>query len=203
MSAAPPPRAATWLLNRLAPGERNGALAGDLVEEYQRRRSRAWYWKQVLIAIAVEAGRDIRLHKLLVVRALVIGFGALSLFSWLLTRLALNVLAPAVPPSWFAYHPVFPRGVELAAALLMCVSTFGSSWIVARLHRAHLAATLLVYFASFVAYGVALVASVPQRIPYHSYAYNLSTWVAVTALYSACVVAGGVSASERPSRQTG
>src|SRR2546425_2422723 len=78
---------------RLAPGERNESLAGDLIEEYQRRRSRAWYWKQVVSAIALEAARDIRAHRLLALRAVVTGFAALSACSWLLTRFGLNVLA--------------------------------------------------------------------------------------------------------------
>lgn len=195
MSAPRPPRAATWLMNRLAPGERNESLVGDLVEEYQRRRSLAWYWKQVLVAIVVGAARDVRVHTLLALRAIVTGFGALGFFSWLLTRVALNVLAPQVPASWWTYHANYPRGVELVAALLMCAAVFSSGWLVARLHRAHLAGALLAYVASFVSYGLMLVAAVPHRLPYHSYAYDLAAWMTVVALYSTCLVLGGVCAA--------
>jgi hypothetical protein len=44
-----PPRLAVALLNRLA--DRNEALAGDLLEGYQLRRSRAWLWTQLIGAI--------------------------------------------------------------------------------------------------------------------------------------------------------
>jgi hypothetical protein len=47
-----PPRFAEWLLAHFAPGPLTDALAGDLAEEFLRRQSRAWYWRQVLIAVA-------------------------------------------------------------------------------------------------------------------------------------------------------
>jgi preprotein translocase subunit SecY len=51
MTPIEPPSVATWLLKHL--GRRNDALAGDLLEEYRRGRSAAWYWRQVLTAIVV------------------------------------------------------------------------------------------------------------------------------------------------------
>lgn len=44
-----PPRLAAALLNRIA--DRNEALAGDLLEGYQLRRSRVWFWTQLIGAI--------------------------------------------------------------------------------------------------------------------------------------------------------
>lgn len=46
-----PPTIATWMLKHLVLGDRNEALEGDLLEEFQRRRSASWYWRQVLGAI--------------------------------------------------------------------------------------------------------------------------------------------------------
>lgn len=46
-----PARVALALLERLA--HRNEPLAGDLLEEYQRRRSAPWLWGQILLALAV------------------------------------------------------------------------------------------------------------------------------------------------------
>jgi hypothetical protein len=46
-----PPTMATWILKHLVLGERNEALEGDLLEEFQRRRSAPWYWRQVLGAM--------------------------------------------------------------------------------------------------------------------------------------------------------
>lgn len=48
-----PPRSAIWFLRHACPGSNNEALAGDLVERFREGRSRGWFWKQVLIAIAV------------------------------------------------------------------------------------------------------------------------------------------------------
>jgi hypothetical protein len=58
---AVPPRIATWLLEHLGPGYRNESLAGDLFEEYQQDRTRAWYWRQVVVAICI--GRAASLQK--------------------------------------------------------------------------------------------------------------------------------------------
>jgi hypothetical protein len=55
-----PPRMATWLLKHLGPGYRSEALAGDLFEEYQQNRTRAWYWRQTAAAILVGGTRLLR-----------------------------------------------------------------------------------------------------------------------------------------------
>jgi len=47
-----PPRLAEWLLTRAVPGAFADSLAGDLAEEFARRQSSAWYWRQVAIALA-------------------------------------------------------------------------------------------------------------------------------------------------------
>lgn len=46
MTGKRPPRLALALLDRFAPD--GSYLAGDLVEEFMRRPSRAWFWWQVL-----------------------------------------------------------------------------------------------------------------------------------------------------------
>jgi hypothetical protein len=57
-----PPATATWLLEHFTPGERNEALAGDLLEEFQNGRTARWYWRQVTVAIAIECFRDFLNH---------------------------------------------------------------------------------------------------------------------------------------------
>lgn len=47
------PLLARWILARLLRGERRDALIGDLAEEYQHGRTRAWYWRQTLYAVAL------------------------------------------------------------------------------------------------------------------------------------------------------
>jgi hypothetical protein len=51
MTLTKPPALATWILEHLALGIDKDALAGDLLEEFRHRRSVAWYWRQVLMAI--------------------------------------------------------------------------------------------------------------------------------------------------------
>jgi len=59
MRVAEPPSIAHWMLERLMPGERDQALAGDLLEEFRSGRSAAWYRRQVLSAVFVRCSREI------------------------------------------------------------------------------------------------------------------------------------------------
>jgi hypothetical protein len=52
-----PPRLATWILDRSGDPYRRDSLVGDLIEEYQRGRSDAWYWWQVIRSIVASGGR--------------------------------------------------------------------------------------------------------------------------------------------------
>jgi hypothetical protein len=54
------------MLEHCTPGLRNDALAGDLLEEFRsgrNDRTRAWYWRQVLAAIAIGCFREILNHR--------------------------------------------------------------------------------------------------------------------------------------------
>jgi len=57
-----PPKAAIWLLRHARPGSHNQALTGDLIEQFREGRSRGWFWKQVLIAIAAGVLGEVRRH---------------------------------------------------------------------------------------------------------------------------------------------
>jgi hypothetical protein len=48
-----PPRLALALLNRFVPDDE--PLTGDLIEEFAAGRSRAWFWRQTIAAVALTA----------------------------------------------------------------------------------------------------------------------------------------------------
>ncbi len=62
MRSSEPPALATWMLEHLTLGDRKESLAGDLLEEFQRRRSVVWYWRQVLGAILVSLSNELRVQ---------------------------------------------------------------------------------------------------------------------------------------------
>jgi hypothetical protein len=132
-----PPVIATWLLDRFGVTRRNEALAGDLIEEFHSSNSRAWYWAQALIAILVNVRADLWAHKLLGIRAILVG----EIASTILTITFANALT-----RWG------PRFTITSATWWLC--TLGaalvingvSGWLVGRLHRPH-GAVMAVLFA--------------------------------------------------------
>jgi hypothetical protein len=56
MTSSDPPRLAVALLHRFLDG--NEPLAGDLLEGFAARQSRLWFWRQVLMAIAIRVFQD-------------------------------------------------------------------------------------------------------------------------------------------------
>jgi hypothetical protein len=55
-----PPLLADWLLKRFHVADVNASVIGDLLEEFQAGRSRAWYWRQTIGAIAATLWHNIR-----------------------------------------------------------------------------------------------------------------------------------------------
>ena len=91
MSARRPPRLATWLLRNLGSGPHPESIAGDLQERFAAHPSRWWYRRQVLQAVLVSALAEIRSHKILATRAVVVAwisvfivfsFGQSLMFWW-------------------------------------------------------------------------------------------------------------------------
>jgi hypothetical protein len=52
-----PPKFALWLLGQWGSHYHGEALAGDLIEQYRKGRSRAWLWRQVIAAILLARWR--------------------------------------------------------------------------------------------------------------------------------------------------
>jgi hypothetical protein len=86
MKQLKPPPLANWMLDHLLWGGSNEALAGDLLEEFQRRRSALWYWRQVAGAIFASFANELRADWVMVWTILFTGvwvFGLYSYFSFL------------------------------------------------------------------------------------------------------------------------
>jgi preprotein translocase subunit SecY len=134
-----PPRLATWILTRVAGW--NDALVGDLLEEYERRRSARWYWGQVLLAVLVYASRQVLLivlaAALYVAGRLIAIPGTRNVLESLMTQRATG------PGPWqlFTVFPfgggqiswgtVFTLGISpyISAAFLVTIAEFVWSWL--------------------------------------------------------------------------
>ncbi|MGA7340925.1 MAG: hypothetical protein WBE72_15760 [Terracidiphilus sp.] len=63
MRLAEPPFVARWILEHRMPGERDQALAGDLLEEFRSGRTALWFWRQVLSAVFLRCWRELLIHR--------------------------------------------------------------------------------------------------------------------------------------------
>ena len=146
-----PPGIATSLAQRFVSGPRRESLVGDLIEQHRQGRSSLWYWRQVLTAIVIGAIYDVGAHKLLAVRALMIGWTLYVLFSfpviWLsrIVHVWIGEALSGCEPH--AFWCQFWRN-QLSAELLVYAACAVSGWMVVRFHREHGVATLFLYATS-------------------------------------------------------
>src|SRR5215203_3674669 len=75
-----PPRLASLLLERFAPG--NDPLRGDLEEEFASGRTSAWYWRQVISTIAQQGPLAVRARGLVAAENFVTGIITLVLIGF-------------------------------------------------------------------------------------------------------------------------
>jgi hypothetical protein len=188
------PVVATWLLDRLTSGPARDALAGDLIEQYRQGRSRAWYWWQVLVAIVVATIREVRLHWIIAIRALVIGWGVLI---GLAAFIAPHVVAPAfrflnnrglMMSQWRVhYYWDLMWAIDCAEGLI-------AGWIVGRAHRRHQAPTVLVCAASVLLAALPGLFSDVVNVVQDPAAWNFALSVHVTTLLitGLSIVIGGL-----------
>jgi len=178
-----PPRFATMLLRRLPPPAAE-ALLGDLLEEYVAVRSGAWYTRQVIAAIVVSAVGGIARHKLVALRAIVVGWVVLLLFF----GTAGDVLAGG-SRHWISYR-IDDFGLWVFGSDTWQVVRFLPPWfcgffiagaLVGRTHRVHAAAMLAAFILSVltVMAGAAILVWV---YPYPTPVPHALFYVIVTAL---------------------
>jgi hypothetical protein len=167
MTVTDPPRLATWLLQRFASGLRGESLVGDLFEQYQEKSSPAWYWRQVVTAILASMTSELAAHKLLAVRALLVGGLASVAFTvpvhWLgeIARTSINEWL--VASGHYSFWSVYLSG-PICITALECIAGAAIGGIVARFHPGHAAAMVCLVSASILLFEIGLVAFLLSRI---------------------------------------
>jgi hypothetical protein len=206
------PAVATALLSRIAPHD--GALLGDLAEEYQAGRSRAWYWRQTLTAVALTAVRDLKAHPLRTLWSVVIGWGSLLLLFLVLGDFTANGIA-GVLWGWdrqAAYATGWWWPFQITAAFVSYAGFALSAIVVVRVSGRHATVKLLAYAASvllaLLAFDVwmetvmarsrvpiphALFYAVSVALPYH--------WRSGVVLAPLVVLCAGLLTAPRPPRE--
>jgi hypothetical protein len=147
MTLLKPPKLATWLLERLTSGYHNDPLAGDLIEEYGRGRSRVWYWRQVLIAILVSTGRNVAPRILSVARTVL--FHLATEVSAVLVIITMVDLFRRMHACSKSSMPIFIDSVAFLAALALTASL---------LSRPHLGSSRRNPLTNYVVAVIAVVA---------------------------------------------
>jgi hypothetical protein len=188
-----PPAVATWLLEKLDGGSTREAVAGDLVEQYRQGRSRAWYWRQVLAAILIGSFRDARVHWVIALRGMAIGWSVLTLFSRFVAPLVFQPIFRVMNDRgwlmsiWRVYYwyPVWA---------IMCVGSVGTGWIVGRTHRPHPTAVVLAFAGSMALWvlpGLSLDVLNAVREP-AVWSFNASVHITSSVVTTLGVLLGGL-----------
>ena len=149
-----PPALATILLNRLGP--RDEGIVGDVYEEYEAGRSRAWFWRQAIAAVACGAIVDIRSAPRRTAIAVVTGWLAAAPVFLLGDR-----IAPGLANFFWQWNQqtAYANGVWwpfYIGALLVAYGGFGlSAMVVARLNHDRPGMLLAYVTATFAVLAVA------------------------------------------------
>lgn len=115
-----PPALAVWLLKRLS----RDSLVGDLCEEFQRRRSPSWFWRQAAIAMALACYQDIRSHKWLAARAVLT-----YVVSVYVIQLFLHVTVGNLYTTLVRSYPAYGGALFLLVGAM--IPSFIQGWLVA------------------------------------------------------------------------
>jgi hypothetical protein len=118
------PAVATWLLQRFIGPERE-SFVGDLREQYSRGRSRFWYWRQTLMAIAVGTFTAVGNDRSLPVRAILAGLCTKVWFTFTARFIFPFVHWPA-HLNWTAWAAWRPE-VGVIPCIILAVSGVGAS----------------------------------------------------------------------------
>ena len=188
-----PPRLASIVLDRLAPG--NEALLGDLEEEFSRGRSTAWYWRQVMTAVALQGPLAVRARGLVaaenfitgIITLLLIGFYAVfvvNVTEWLLRFEGVEVWA-RLPNALGALNGA-------AFVLTFLLGLAAGRWI-AKGHRGHRVASIVTFGGATMLCASAALKAVSIGDDSPAFLPGIVSQVGITAAFVIGLV-GGVSA---------
>ena len=149
MTSRPPPRMATWLLQRCLRGRHAESLIGDLLELHQAGKSNGWYWRQVLSAMSANFVEALRASGRALILSIVMGWVAILLWR------ELNSVFIAYSDDIYGAlrRASVARDERLLiiwslGALLRFVSFIAIGWLVARLNSRHPALAVAMFVAS-------------------------------------------------------
>jgi hypothetical protein len=132
MTLERPPVTASWILVHFSDADEG--LIGDLFEEYLRRGSAFWYWRQVAIAIVVGFVRGVLNHKLETIQAVFTAFAALIVGGQFVNEPLLRLLSTLVGRS----VPLPPRMWNTifmwTSVIVWFAITIAAGALIARLH---------------------------------------------------------------------
>jgi len=118
MKSEQPPRIADWMLRHFGCSPNNQVVIGDLYERYRQGRSRLWYWRQTLTAIAIGLLQEVWRDKARTLAAIGTGWTMLAVYQLVRARLlqvitfelnpqlalAQYVFSRLLPRSWLIYY---------------------------------------------------------------------------------------------------
>lgn len=132
-----PPLVATWFLEVLGSDPRNDQMVGDLIERYSRGRSRSWYWRQMVAAIATSFLQQLRSQWLMVISALIAGWCL-----WSILAAGLNAGLNAVIHPWEKQLPIVVAALWWTGWL---ANRAISGWMIGRFYSKSRVASVLVF----------------------------------------------------------
>jgi hypothetical protein len=183
MTPRHPPRFAVWLMETFNVGQ---ALTGDVVERYARGRSRVWFWRQAMLAIVFESAKDLVTHKLLFVRAVLVGYGSL----WALTSVGYFVLP--------LFMDVTPVRQLFVFRLLMMVMFMATGWLIGRFHRPYSGAMVLGFVAFvWLISGPQVVRNISNLLQHERFVPYVEAWFTNRVYASVFVITGGMLSAAR------
>jgi hypothetical protein len=146
MNRSKPPALAAWLLEHARFGTTD-VIVGDLLEQFHSGRSPAWYWRQALVAIVAGCAGEVRRHRALAARAILVTW-AVNCGALLLGR---EVMIELSMRHFLAYNP------QLAMWAICFLGGLGSGLIVALLNSGHRNAMLLTGAAALLGWALTAI----------------------------------------------